>query len=143
MKKYFLVKIKYEKTVEDGKIVKVSEQYLIDALSFTEAEARIIEEMKTFISGEFQITAITPQKVNEIFYNEYAERWFKAKVNFIALDEYSGLEKITSVNMLIQADGIAEAREGLLEGMKGSMADYEIASISDTKIIEVFNYKAE
>jgi hypothetical protein len=140
MKRYFLVKIKYEKVVEMA-IKKVSELRLIDALSFTEAEARIIEEMKPFISGEFEVSNITPQKVNEIFFNEDAEKWFKAKVNFICLDD-KGIEKKTSVTMWTQSDAIKEARESIVENMKGTLADYEIESISETKVIEVLTYQS-
>ena len=141
MKRYFLVKIKYEKVVEMA-IKKVSELRLIDALSFTEVEARIIEEMKPFISGEFEVSNITPQKVNEIFFNENAEKWFKAKVNFICLDENSGAEKKIAVTMWTQADAIGEARESIVENMKGTLADYEIESISETKVIEVLTYQS-
>ena len=142
MHRYFLVKVKYEKTAEEGKIVKVSELYLVDALSFTEAESRIIEEMKPFISGEFEVAAIKKERVNELFYNDKSDKWFKAKVNFITLDEEKGVERKTATHMLIQANEIKDARENLVEGMKGSMADYEVESISETKIIEVFNYEA-
>lgn len=145
MKRYFLVKIKFEKTAEEGKIVRVSEQYLIDALSFTEAEARIIEEMTPFISGEFEVSNITPQKIYEIFTDvEFAgDKWFKAKVNFITLDEEKGIEKKIAVNILVQSDTLNNAENNLQLGMKGTMSDYEIASITETKILEVFNYKAK
>ena len=143
MKKYFLVGIKYEKTAEEGKIIKASEQYLVDALSFTEAEARINEEMKPFISGEFIVDKISRAKVNELFPNELGDKWFKSKVFFVSLDEEKGVEKRTGVTMLVQANDIKEAEANLHEGMKGTMADYEIASITETKILDVFNYVSE
>ena len=87
MHKWFEAVIKYEKTVEEGKIVKATEKYLVDALSFTEAEARMTEEMKLFISGEFLVANLTPKSINEIFWNEEGDKWFRAKVNFITLDE--------------------------------------------------------
>lgn len=143
MYNYFLVKVKFEKVAQDGIIVKVSEQYLIDALSFTEAEARIVEEMTPFISGEFEVSAIKRYKVNEMFFSENADKWFRAKVNFITLDESKGTEKKTAAYMMIQAMDIKEAREALEKGMAGTLADYEPESITETKIIEVFNYKAK
>ena len=143
MHNYFLVKIKYEKTAEEGKIVKVSESYLVDALSFSEAEAIIIKEMRPFISGEFTVANITPTKVNELFENENGDKWFKCKVNFVTLDEQKGVEKLTATYMYVQASDLKESRENLVEGMKGSMADYVIASVTETKIIDVIKYEVE
>ena len=143
MHTWFECKIKYEKTAEEGKIVKVSEGYLIDALSFTEAEARIIEEMKPFISGEFQVANIKRARIGEMFFNENGDKWYRSKVNFITLDEEKGVEKRTGVTMMVQASDIKEALEGITEGMKDSMADYEIANIAETLIIDVFKYGKE
>ena len=140
MNNYFEVTVKFEKTSEEGKIKKVTERYLVDALTFTEAEARIIKEMKLFISGLFEVANINPQKYSELFWNGKADKWFKTKVNFIVLDEEKGVEKKVANYMLIQANDLKEARELLVEGMKGSQADWEIASISETKIIEVYKY---
>jgi hypothetical protein len=142
MHNWFETKIKYEKTAEEGKIVKVTEAYLVDALSFTEAEARIIEEMKPFISGEMVVTHIRRAKVNELFYNENGDKWYRAKVMFISLDEEKGIEKKTACTMFVQANDTKEANAGILEGMKASMADYEIASVTETSIIDVFKYDA-
>ena len=140
MQKWFECTIKYEKQLEDGKLAKITERYLVDALTFTEAEARVIKEMKPFISGEFEVANINPQKYSELFWNEKADKWFKTKVNFIVLDEEKGVEKKVANYMLVQANDLKEARELLVEGMKGSMADWEIASISETKIIDVYKY---
>ena len=140
MQKWFECTIKYEKQLEDGKLAKITERYLVDALTFTEAEARIIKEMKPFISGEFEVPNINPQKYSELFWNEKADKWFKTKVNFIVLDEEKGVEKKVANYMLVQANDLKEARELLVEGMKGSQADWEIASISETKILDVYKY---
>ena len=140
MQKWFECTIKYEKQLEEGKIAKTTERYLVDALTFTEAEARIIKEMKPFISGEFEVANINPQKYSELFWNEKCDKWFKTKVNFIVLDEEKGVEKKVANYMLVQANDLKEARELLVEGMKGSQADWEIASISETKIIDVYKY---
>jgi hypothetical protein len=141
MHNYFLTKVKYEQVSESGSVVKTTEQYVLDALSFTEAEARIIEEMKPFISGEFVVDTIKREKINEIFWNEKGDKWFKAKVFFITLDEDKGVEKETGAIMYIQANDIKEARENLEEGMKGTLADYRIGKIEETKVETIFKYE--
>ncbi len=143
MLNWFECKIKYEKTVEEGKIVKVNEAYLVDALSFTEAEARINEEMKPFISGEFIVSNIRRARINELFVNENGDKWYRSKVYFISLDEEKGIEKRTASTMMIQANNVKEAWDGLQEGMKSTMADYEVASISETTILDVFAFAAK
>jgi len=140
MSNWFECKIKYEKTAEEGKIVKVNEAYLVDALSFTEAEARINEEMKPFISGEFIVSNIRRARINELFANENGDKWYRSKVYFISLDEEKGIEKRTACTMMVQANNVKEAWDGLQEGMKGTMADYEIASIVETTILDVYPF---
>jgi small-conductance mechanosensitive channel len=129
--------------MENGMQKKVTEPYLVDALSFTEAEARIIEEIKPYISGEFTVADIKRARINELFFNELGDRYYRIKVFFITLDEKSGAEKKTSVQMLAQASDIKEAIAVLEEGMKGSMADYGIASVVETMIMDVFPFSAE
>lgn len=142
MHTWFQTVVHYEKTAEEGKIVKVSEHYLVDALSHAEAENRIIEEMKPFISGEFKVTKVVNKKINEIFYNENGDKWYRAKVNFIALDEEKGVEKRTGVTMLVQACDMIEAVCGIIEGMKGTMDDYEIHTVAETPIMDIYKYEA-
>ena len=139
---WFLVKIKYEKTAEEGKIVKVSEQHLIDALTFSEAEARINEEMIPFISGEFITSNISRARINELF-ESAGSKWYKSKVYFISLDEEKGVEKRTAATMLVQADSVKDALDVLESGMKGTMVDYEVAGINETMILDVYKYKVE
>ena len=162
MNNYFLSKIKYEKLSEEGKVVKVSEQYLLDALSFTEAEARIIEEMQPFISGEFEVAELRKKKYSEVIHEEWsinkvdaeankiiginknqsdvADKWFECKLNFITLDEDRGVEKKTAVFVLVHANSTRSANDTLIQHMKDSMADYEIEKIAETKIIDVITY---
>ena len=123
---------------------KVTEPYLVDALSFTEAEARIIEEMTPFITGEF-LVSIKRANFSELFpcEEEAADRWFKCKLVFITLDEKSGAEKKTSTQVLVQAADLRDAVKKLDEGMKGTMADYQIASVAETAIMDVYPYHAE
>jgi hypothetical protein len=141
MHTWFECKIKYEKTADDGNIVKVNQGYLIGALSFTEAEARIIEEMKPYISGEFQVANIKRTKINEMFFNENGDKWYRSKVNFVTLDEEKGVEKRTANTMMVQASDMKEALDGILKGMAGTMADFEIASITETTIMDVFKFE--
>ena len=145
MHNWFECKIKYDKTLENGLTKPVTEPYLVDALSFTEAEARIIEEMTPYLSGEFTVSDIKRAKYSELFFAEdtSADRWFKCKLTFITLDEKSGAEKKTSTNILVQASDLRDAVKKLDEGMKGSMADYIISSIAETAIMDVYPYSAE
>ena len=140
MLNWFECKIKYEKTAEEGKIVKVNEAYLVDALSFTEAEARIIEEMQPFISGEFVVANIRRARIAELFPNENGDKWYRSKVLFVSLDEEKGIEKRVASTMMVQANDLKEAWDGIHEGMKGTLADYEVASIVETTIIDVYPY---
>ena len=144
MHTWFECKIRYEKTMENGMTKKVNEPYLVDALNFTEAEARIIEEIRPVITGEFIVSDIKRANYSELFSSdeEAADRWFKCKLMFITLDERSGAEKKTSVQILVQAADLRDAVKKLDEGMKGTMADYQIASIAETAIMDVFFYQA-
>ena len=139
---WFECKIQYEKTIENGMTKKVTEPYLVDALSFTEAEARIIEEMTPFITGEFSVTDIKRANYTELFSSDdaTADRWFKAKLQFITLDEKTGKEKKTSSMVLVQAPDLRIALKNLDEGMKGTMADYVIASLQETPLMDVYPF---
>lgn len=145
MHNWFEGKIRYEKVCTDGMTRKVTEPYLIDALSFTEAEARLIEEITPFISGEFTVADIKRANYSEIYPSDedMADRWYKCKLWFITLDEKSGAEKKTATNILVQAADLRDAVKKLDEGMKGTMADYVIASIAETAIMDVYPYQAE
>lgn len=123
---------------ENGAVKKVNEPYLVDALTFTEAEARIIEEMTPFISGEFSISAVKKTKVSEIFFDDSADKYYMVKVNFITLDEKSGVEKKSASFILTQASDLEGALARFKEGMKGTMADYDIASIVETPLMDVY-----
>ena len=129
--------------MENGLVKKVTEPYMVDALNFTEAERRIIEEMSPFMTGEFQVADIKRAHYAEFFetMEESADRWFKAKLVFVTLDEKSGKERKTSQNVLIQAADLRGAIARLDEGMKGSMMDYVIASVAETPIMDVYHYK--
>lgn len=143
MHNWFNVSIKYDRTGEEGKIERVTENYLVDALSFTEAEQRITEEKKPLINGEFAVDKVTRARINELFENESGDKWYRCKVNFVTKDEDKGFEKRTAVTMLAQACTLKEAVLVLEKGMKGTMADYEIAAVTETNIMDIFKYKTE
>lgn len=145
MQKWFECSLKYDKVMENGLEKKVTELYLVDALSITEAEARLIEEMNPFMQGEFQCKGIKEAKYSEIFFSEEesADRYFKCKLLFITLDEKSGKEKTTSTQILVQAADLRDAVGKMDEDMKGTMADYRIASVYETKIMDVYPYESK
>ena len=140
MSTLFECKIKYEKVQDNGTTKKVTEPYIVKALTFTEAENNIVEEMLPFISGEFTISDIKRANYSELFFceEEAADRWFKCKLIFITLDEKSGAEKRTSTQVLVQASDLRDAVKKLDEGMKWTMADYKIGSVSETAIMDVY-----
>lgn len=145
MHTWFEGKIRYEKIADNGMNKKVTEPYLIDALSFTEAEARLIEEMTPFIQGEFTVSDIKRANFSEVFPSdaEEADKWYKCKLMFVTLDEKSGAEKKTAVHYLVQAADFRDAVKRLDECMKGTLADYEINSITETAIMDVYPYEDE
>ena len=131
--------------MENGLVKKVSEPYLVDAISFTEAEKRFIEEIRPFMTGEFEVSDIKRVNYSEVFYNdaESADRWFKCKLSFITLDEKSGAEKRTNSYALVQAADLREAIKHLDEQMKGTIMDYQIAAVTETMIMDVYPYRAD
>lgn len=145
MNKYYECGIRYEKTLDNGMQKKVTEIHLLDALSFTEAEKRIIEEMQTFISGEFEVKTIKQAGYSELILSDEtsAYKYFKCKLSFILLYGKSCKEKKTSANMLVQAASTEDATDKLNAALKQTMADYEITSVSETKIMDYFPYKVK
>lgn len=135
---WFECKVRYDKMMENGSVKKVNEPYLVDALTFTEAEARIIEEITPFITGEFSISAVKKTKISEIFFDDSADKYYMVKVNFITLDEKTGTEKKSASFILTQAVDLEGALARFKEGMKGTMAEYDIASIAETQMMDVY-----
>lgn len=142
---WFICKIRYEKVMEDGLQKKITEQYVVDALSFTEAEARITEQMSQYISGVFEVVEIDRCVFKEVFFSdEYsADKWYKAKLQFITIDEKTEKEKKTAVYYLVQGSSLENARKNVDEVMGGTMIDYSIAGVNETKIMDVFEYKTQ
>lgn len=140
---WFECKVRYEKTQEDGNDKLVNELYVVDALSFTEAEASIIDNMTVYVSGELKIANINPAYYNEIFFSDIDDDdlWFKARLAFITIDDKKDKEKRTYVNYLIQAKSIERAKRYVDEVMGKTMIDYELKSLSETKIFDVFEHE--
>lgn len=138
MENWFECKVRYDKMMENGLVKKVNESFLVDALSFTEAEARIIEERTPFISGEFSVSAVKRTKISEIFWDDNADRWYLVKVAFITIDEKTAAEKRTISLILVAANNFRGALDTFMEGMKGTMGDFEIVSITETLYLDVY-----
>ncbi len=140
MNAWYECKIKYRKTDENGKDKLVSEPYLIDALSFTEAEKRTQEELSQYISTEFRITNIKTANYSEIIPVEDGDRWFKCKLSLISFDEEKGQERRSNSYMLVQANTAKEAYDNLYEYLNGTTSDFEIPAIAESPILDVFPY---
>ena len=137
---YFETAVRYDKMQENGTVKKTTEKFLVDALSFAEAEARTTEERTPYMSGDFDVRAAKKTKIAEIF-NLGAERYYLAKVAFITIDEKTAQEKRSISQILVGASDFKEAYDNLLEGMKGTMADFEIVSLAETPIMDVYPAK--
>ena len=141
MANWFECKVRYDKMMENGVPKKVNEPYLVDALSFTEAESRIIEEQTPFISGDFSVSAVKRTKISEIFRDDTADRWYLAKVAFITIDEKTAAEKRTVSQILVAGSDFESAYKNFQEGMKGTLADYDLVSLSETPLMDVYGMK--
>lgn len=135
--------IRYEKTADNGFPKKVTELYLVDACSFAEAEGRITKEMEPYISGDFDVVTIKRTNYSEIVENgaDAADKWFKAKLMFVTLDEKTAKEKKKAVYFIVKATDINNAHTVVVQHMQTSVVDYEIATLDETKIMDLFRYK--
>jgi len=141
---WFECKIKYQKQQEDGTQKKVTEQYALNALSFTEAEKRIMEEMSSYISGAFEVSDIKKARYKEVVFDDAdsSDKWYKVKVQYITLDERTAKEKLSNVYYLVNASTSKVALNNTIEYLGQGMADYKIASVVETKIFDVYEYGA-
>lgn len=140
MTEWFECKVSYEKETEDGKSVKIKEEYLVDAVNFIEAETRLTEEVSKFITGDFKVETVKREKVYEIFKSEGGDVWFKCKVEFIIVDENSGKEKKTKATIYLQSTAIENVVKELNDNMHDTMCDYSIISFTKTNILDIFEY---
>lgn len=139
---WFETRVHYEKTMEDGLIRKVTETFVVDALSFTEAEAKIIDELASFISGEFSVVAMKIAPYREILFtdNADAEKFYKVKLQFITIDEKTEKEIKTNIQYLVQASSLENARKNVDEVMQNTMIDYHQISVIETSVVDVFQH---
>ena len=134
----FECRIRYTKPdPETGKEKRVTEAYLFDALTYTEAETRVADKMPEYISGEYTLVSIRKAQYSEIIPSE-GERWFKCRVTFITIDERSGKEKRVAQNVLVMADDVKGAVDAVVKGMNGTTADFFVSGVSESNIVEYF-----
>ncbi|MEN9993916.1 MAG: hypothetical protein RL762_573 [Bacteroidota bacterium] len=143
MNSWFTVKVKYTKQLENGTFKRVSEPYLLAAMTFTDAEARIYEELGSSIRGEFQVTGIARTDLHDIFQYDDAEQWFKCKVTYDRIDEDGEKAKTISQNFLVSAAQVKEAYERIEESLATLMIDFNVVSITASPIVEIFPYREE
>jgi hypothetical protein len=140
MKIWFQCKIKYQKEDENGRLKTQNEPYLVDAVSYTEAEARIYQELGSIIRGEFEVTSINKSKITDIFHYDDADQWYHCFVTYMAVDDVSGKEKKVTNQMLITANELQQACERLIESLGNLLVTYKIAKIQESPIVEIFPY---
>lgn len=140
MQTWYEVKAAYVKIDDDGREVKASESYLIDAVSFTDAEARMIEELRTMIRGEFVIDKISKSRIVEIFPHADGEFWWKGKISIVTIDEKAGKEKVINNFFLVAADDLKQALQRLEEGLSYILVPYQITALTLSQIVDVFPY---
>ena len=144
MHTWFECKVRYIKVDEtSGKDKKANETYLVDALSFTEAENRLIKEMEQMIRGDFQVTNIRMAGYSDIFPFDSGDRWYKCKVAYISVDEEAGKEKKITSQMLVMADNLKEAYDNLMTSLSGMTIDFEVTSIMESNLMDFFPYTIE
>lgn len=133
-------KVSCDKVMENGLTRRVKETYFVEALNFTEAETRTIEEVAPLINGDFSVVAARRSSISEVFFSDdlNANRWYKVKICFLVLDEKSGMEKTTASTKLVQASDVLDAVKKFDMGMQGSMLGYRIVKVEETQVEDVF-----
>lgn len=144
-KRWFETIVRYDKTMESEETKKVSEVYVVDAITFGEAEENITREMRHFINGDFEVKNINPAPYSEIFFsdNETDDKYYRVKLDFITVDERTQKEKKSKVTYLVQAGSLEQARKNTEEVMNGTTIDYEFVSVTETKILDVFEQEGK
>ncbi len=143
MNNWFTVKVKYTKQLENGSFKRVTEPYLLAAMTFTDAEARIYEELGAIIRGEFNVVGITRTEIHDIFFYEDADVWYKIKLSYESMDADSEKAKKVSQNFLVTAHSVKEAYDRIKESLSTLMVDFEIPMISVSPIVEIFPYQEQ
>lgn len=142
MQTWFESKVKYNKVSESGNEQIVTENFLLDAVSYTDAETRIIRQMQQMVKGgEFTIVDIKKSRIAEVFPFDTGEWWFKATINLVTIDEDAGKEKKLRTYYLIMADDIKEALERLDESLSFLVIPYVVSSLAVSTIVDIFPYE--
>lgn len=143
MKTWFLCKVKYQKEDENGSIKNVNEPYLVDAVSFTDAEARIYEELGSVIRGDFYVTNISKSNIIDVFHYEDIDIWHKCKITYVVTDGDSGKEKKVTNYMLVSAHDVKEAYDRIFESLNNMLVTFRVPQIIESPILEIFPYVSE
>ncbi len=143
MNSWYTVAVKYTKQLDNGTLKRVTEPYLLDAVSFTDAEARIYQELGTTIKGEFLVTKVTKTNFSDVFNYEDTEDWYKCKVGYISEDADSGKAKRVVNNFLVTAENVKQAYERIESSLDQMLVGFDIPSIQLTKLVEVFPYNPD
>lgn len=143
MNSWYTVKVKYTKEQEDGTFKRVTEPYLVDSVSFTDAEARIYEEVGSFVRGEFMITGMAKTDYADIISYEDDGQWYKCRASYESLDADSGKSKKVTHNYLVMAGNVKEAFDRITESLDGMLVTVEISGISLSPIVDVIPFNGE
>jgi hypothetical protein len=143
MNSWFTVKVKYTKQLENGTFKRVTEPYLLAAITFTDAEARIYEELGSYIRGEFMVVGIARTDLSDIFQYEDSATWFKCRITYGIEEEDGDKKKKVAQNFLVSAPDVKEAYLRMEESLAGLMIDYQVLSIVSSPIVEIFPYRDE
>lgn len=143
MRTWFSAKVKYAKENEEGLLKNVSEQYLVDAVSFSECEAILYDRLGSVIRGDFQVTHIAKSNIVDVFLYEDNDYWFKAKIQYNVVDADNGKEKKITQYMLVTANGVPQAHERINESLSNMLVTFQVPDVVETKIVEVFAYEKE
>ena len=143
--KFFIVGVRYQKTLEDGTEAMTTEQYVVNALSWTECEESTLDNMSVYASGDLDITAMKKAQFSELFLSDVddEDKYYECVMNFITIDEKTQKEKRTKVRYLVQGKSLENARKNVDEAMDKTMIDYDITSIKETSIMDVFLHKSK
>lgn len=142
MNKWYTCKVKYNRYDDEGRFKTVTEPYLVDAVSFTEAESRIYEKVGDLVDGDFFVTTINKSNISDIFHFDDTDKWYATKVKYISVDDESGKEKKITSNMLVAATNVKDAYEKIEEGLSTMLVPYDITSIVESPIIDIFPFES-
>jgi hypothetical protein len=140
MNNWFTVKVRYTKQMQSGAFKRVSEPYLLSAMSFSDAEARIYEELGSTIRGEFVVLSITRTEIHDIFAYDDADVWYKAVISYDKMDDEGDKKKKIKQTFLVSAESVKEANDRIVENLRGLMIDYTIDGVTVTPLVDIFPF---